>query len=238
GRLLHSLGYRREDRKRVAGRGKVHALAGWRSEPRTRRKAVRAALGWTGRRPILLGGGQREIDSQFPVQALGEWAVDQGHRRLIVDVAGGEVVQRVAVDPIGHRRVDGVVLESQQVVGRIRGLVGLFQRLGPLLGLIDGGGLVWRRGGIFAVRPSLDHYGNRPLLRRRLLLRGVGIVVAANKHREGVDVGRCDTRAAADRRGPPEVRVPHAGLGRGAAVHGSDLCSAGKNHATEIARNA
>src|ERR1017187_10250116 len=63
-------------------------------------KTVRVALGWTGRRPFLLGGRQREIDSQFPVQALGEWAIDQGHRRLIVDVAGGEVVQRVAVDNI------------------------------------------------------------------------------------------------------------------------------------------
>src|ERR1019366_7625221 len=100
------------------------------------------------------------------------------------------------------------------------------------------GGLGWRRGGIFAVRPSLDHYGNRPLLRRRLLLRSVGIVIDANLHGEGVDVGRCDTRAAAERRVPPEVRLPEVGLDSGAAVPGLHKCSAGKNYATETARNA
>src|ERR1019366_6225429 len=58
-----------------------------------------------------------------------------------------------------------------------------------------------------------------------------------------------DTRAAAIRGSPPEVRVPRRRQGCGAnsgahadhrraAVHRLRLGSAGENHATEIARNA
>src|ERR1039458_3410402 len=82
------------------------------------------------------------------------------------------------------------------------------------------GGRVLSCGGIFAGRPSLDHYGYRLLLRRRLLLRCVGIVVDAHVHREGVDVGRGDAGAAAERRVAPEGRLFEVGLDPRAALHG------------------
>src|ERR1019366_9821874 len=97
-----------------------------------------------------------------------------------------------------------------------------------------------------AVRSGLDHHGSRMLLRWRgidhhhvrllwrRLLRGIGIVVTANIHWIGIDVGRRDPRTEAIRGSPPEVRVltrdrkPGANSGpradhRSAAVHGLRL---------------
>ena len=44
------------------------------------------------------------------------------HRCLIVGVAGREVVQRVAVHPIGHSRVDRVILKGEQIAVGFGGL--------------------------------------------------------------------------------------------------------------------
>ena len=79
----------------------------------------------SGRR--LLRRRQLDFETASLVQPLGEFAVHQRKRNLVVGVPGGEVVQRGAIHPIGHGGVDGVVLEGDQVMGGFGR--GLFLRL-------------------------------------------------------------------------------------------------------------
>jgi hypothetical protein len=68
---------------------------------------------------LLRGSGQFDVETGFPIEAFGEITIHQPERRLIVYVAGSEIVQRVAIHPIGHGRVNGVILKRDQVMRRL-----------------------------------------------------------------------------------------------------------------------
>src|SRR5581483_3879881 len=55
----------------------------------------------------------------FAIEAIGELTIHKRQGSLIMDVALREVMQRVAFNPVRHSGIDGVVLEGDQVIGRL-----------------------------------------------------------------------------------------------------------------------
>src|SRR5271157_984688 len=65
-------------------------------------------------------GRKRHLKARLFIQAFGQGAVDEGNRGLVVRIPRGEVMQGFAIHPIRHGRINAMVLEGDQVMGRLK----------------------------------------------------------------------------------------------------------------------
>ena len=69
-----------------------------------------------------VGASMRPLDIErhvaLAVELRAQIAIDRGKRRLLLFVAGVEIMQGAVLDPIRHRRGNSVVAEGDQIEDR------------------------------------------------------------------------------------------------------------------------